>query len=42
MQGPKSSNMTNAPFLGLAVCAERLNKIIIIIMIIIIIIIIIE
>ena len=26
MQGPKSSNMTNAPFLGLAVCAERLNK----------------
>ena len=26
MQGPKSSNMTNAPFLGLAHCAERLNK----------------
>ena len=26
MQGPKSSNMTNAPFLGLAVCVKRLNN----------------
>ena len=26
MQGPKSSNMTNAPSLGLAECMERLNN----------------